>query len=270
MAIADNPERPEDDVEMGFFQHLAELRYRLVRAVWGLVPGVAIGAIFHEELLGWLLHPFNVAWESLHRQGVPLPYPRPKVIMLTPQEGFVVYVKIAFVLALLIGGPWIFYQLWQFIAPGLYRREKRMAIPFAASTSVFFICGVAFGYFVVFPLIFEYFLGFQQQLPGGVDLAAEYSLNDLVSLELKLLLGFGIVFLLPVFVWFLAAAGIVDWKQLLKFSRWWLLIAAVLSALLTPPDPVSQLMMLGPLIILYFVSILFAMMFGQKKPKAPA
>lgn len=256
---------PEDDVEMGFFAHLAELRTRLIRALLGLIPGLSVGGFFHEELLAVMLRPYHAAWHHLRAQGVELPGDVPTIITLTPYAIFVSYVKVALITGIAIGAPWIFWQLWQFVSPGLYRREKRLAAPFVAASTLFFLGGAAFGYIVVFPLLFEYFLGFAGEAIGGTVLNPQYSLDEIFTLEFRLLLAFGSVFELPVVISFLAAARIVNWRQLLRFSRWWILVSAVLSAVLTPPDWTSQLLMLIPLVLLYFVSIGLAWMFGERK-----
>jgi sec-independent protein translocase protein TatC len=253
---------PEDDVEMGFFDHLGELRFRLIRSIYGVVPGLAVGWIFREELLGALIEPFRLGWESVGMDG------DPHLVFLNPIDPFVAYLKIAVIIGVLTGGPWLFWQLWAFISPGLYRKEKRLAIPFVVVATAFFMAGLSFGYFVVFPLAFEYFLEFAVILPGGVTLEPEIAISEILTFEMRMLLAFGIVFELPVVVSFMAAANIVHWKQLLKFSRWWVLISTVLASLLTPPDVGSQLLMLGPLIILWFVSVLFAFFIqrGRKEP----
>jgi len=253
---------PEDDVEMGFFDHLGELRKRMIRALYGLIPGLVLGWIFREHLLSALVLPYSKAWRSLGMEG------DPSLVFLNPIDPLIAYLKIAATAGIFCGAPWVFWQAWAFIAPGLYRKERRMALPFAIISSIFFIGGAAFGYFVVFPLAFEYLLDLAGQLSGGLELEATIAVDKILTLEMRLLLAFGIVFELPVVLTFLAAAGIVNWKQLLGFGRWWVLIAAILSAFLTPPDVVSQLLMLGPLVVLYFASVLFAYLI-EKTRKDP-
>ena len=251
-------ERPEDDVEMSFFDHIGELRKRLVRALWGLIPGITAGWIYREELLGLLIQPFSTAWVAVEMEG------EPKLVFLNPVDPFVAYMEIAVIAGLFVGAPWVFWQLWAFVAPGLYRKEKRLALPFVIFATLFFCGGLVFGYLAVFPLAFQYFLEFAVILPGGVHLEPTIAVDEILTFELRMLLAFGIVFELPVVTTFLAAAGVVNWKQLLKFSRWWILIASIISALLTPPDVGSQLFMMVPLIVLYFVSILLAFFIGKR------
>ncbi len=250
---------PEDDVEMGFFDHLRELRFRLIRALYGMIPGIAVGWIFREHLLARLVTPFQTAWEVTGRDG------DPHLVFLNPIDPFVAYLKIAVIAGLLLAAPWVFWQLWAFISPGLYRREKRLALPFVAVSTLFFVGGTTFGYLIVFPLAFQYFLEFAVTLPGGMELEPTIAINEILSFEVRMLLAFGLVFELPVVVSFMAAAGIVHWRQLLGFSRWWILIASILSALLTPPDPGSMMLMFVPLVVLWFVSVLFAALVGRRR-----
>ena len=262
---AEVPEIPEDDVEMGFFDHLRELRTRLIRALWGMIPGIAVGWVFREHLLGYLVDPFKMAWESTGRAG------EPHLVFLNPIDPFVAYLKIAIITGLLLAAPWVFWQVWGFISPGLYRKEKRLAIPFVIVSTFFFVGGAAFGYFIVFPMAFQYFLEFAVTLPNDVSIDPEIAINEIITFELRMLLAFGLVWELPVVVSFLSAAGVVHWKQLLKFSRWWILIASILSAILTPPDPGSMMLMFVPLVVLWFISIGFAALIGRKKkPPDPA
>ena len=257
----DQADTPEDDVQMGFFQHLGELRVRLIRALWGMIPGVAVAWVFKEFLLDLLVRPYMLAFNRL---GLG----EPKLHFANPIDPFVAYLQIALITGLMASAPWLFWQVWAFISPGLYRREKRLAIPFVLASTLFFVGGALFGYFIVFPLGFETFLGFAGKLPSQtISLTPTVMINEYLSFATRMLLAFGVVFEVPVVITFLAAAGIVDWRQLLRFSRWWVLIAAVLSALLTPPDVGSQLMMLVPLIVLYFLSVGLAAIFGYRRAK---
>lgn len=250
--------RPEDDVEMGFFDHLGELRFRLIRAVYGVIPGVAIAWFAKAELLDLLLRPWVDAYKQM---GLATP---PQLHFANPIDPVVAYLKISIVAGMLLTSPWLFWQLWAFISPGLYRREKRMAIPFVLGSTFFFVGGVAFGYIVVFPLGFQTFLDFAGMLPSGdISIQPTIMINEYLTFATRMLLAFGVVFEVPVVVTALAAAGMVHWRQLLNFGRWWILISAILSAILTPPDPASQLVMMIPLIILYFMSVGLAALIGK-------
>lgn len=254
------PDAPERDVQMSFFDHLDELRRRLIRAAFGLVPGVAVAWFFKEQLLDLLVHPLVLAW---HKLGLGAP----ELHFANPVDPFMAYMKIALVVGILAASPWIFWQFWGFISPGLYSREKRLALPFVIASTTFFAGGAVFGYLVVFPLGFETFLGFAGMLPSReLKVTPTIMISEYLDFSTQLLLAFGVVFEVPVVITFLALAGIVDWKQLLQFSRWWTVAAAVLAALLTPPDVGSMMMMFVPLMVLYFVSVGIAFLVGKKRP----
>ncbi|MFW6050857.1 MAG: twin-arginine translocase subunit TatC [Myxococcota bacterium] len=258
------PEHPEDDVEMSFLDHLGELRKRLIRSLLGVVPGVVVAWLFKERLLDLLLEPFIVAWR---KRGLG----EPSVHFANPIDPFVAYLKLALVGGALAAAPWIFWQIWAFISPGLYRREKKLAVPFVLASTICFVGGALFGYAIVFPLGFETFLGFAGLLPSeSIRIHPTIMINEYLGFATRMLLAFGIVFEIPVVVTFMAAAGMVDWRQLLRFSRWWVLIATVIAAMLTPPDVGSQMLMLVPLIALYFVSIGLAWIFGFRRKKREA
>ena len=146
----------------------------------------------------------------------------------------------------MFASPWVFYQIWSFIAPGLYDKEKAYAIPFALASAVFFAGGAFFGYSVVFPLGFESLLGMGGMLPSHlIKVQPTIMIDQYLTFATRMLLAFGVVFEVPVVGDFLAMAGIVNWKQLLTFGRYWILLASIIAALLTPPDVGSMMMMLA-------------------------
>jgi sec-independent protein translocase protein TatC len=256
------PERrrvAEDDQEMTFFQHLGDLRSRLLRAVIGLVPAVAIGWLFKKEIKDFLVAPLQPAWEKLNLPGQAV------LRFSGPADAFMMYMKNSLIAGVLLASPWIFWQLWMFIAPGLYKKEKALAIPFIIASTVCFVGGAVFGYMLVFPEAFTVLLGFSDE-----TLVATLFVKDYMPFFRRMLLAFGIVFEVPVIVTFLAGAGIVTWQQLLKFSRWWIVCAAFISMLLTPQDVYTMVMMLIPRILLYFVGVGCAYVISvfQKKPSS--
>ncbi len=245
-------------------EHLSELRTRLTRSLLGLIPGVTVAWIYRAELLEWLVAPMSKAWKQL---GLG----EPTIHFANPVDLFVAYMQIALAFGLLAASPWVFWQIWGFIAPGLYSREKRYAIPFVIASTVFFAGGSLFGYSTVFPPAFEQFLGMAGNLPAGsIRVQPTIMIDEYMGFTTRLLLAFGLVFEVPVVVAFLAMAGIVNWKQLLMFGRWWVLIASVIAALLTPPDVGSQMMMLVPLVVLYYLSVGVAYVLGPKPTPASA
>ncbi|MEM9070432.1 MAG: twin-arginine translocase subunit TatC [Myxococcota bacterium] len=251
---------PEDDVEMGFFEHLAELRVRLMRALYGVVPCVAAAWFFKEYLLQAMLDPLVAAYAAL---GI-----EPEIHFKNLVDPFLAYLKISIIAGLLAASPWVFWQLWGFIAPGLYKREKLLAIPFVLVSTICFAGGSLFGYFIVFPMGFETFLSYAGDLPSGdITMQPTIMIDEYIKFSTRLLLAFGVVFEVPVVVTFISAVGLVTWRGLLKFARWWILVATLLAAFLTPPDVASQLIMLVPLIVLYFISIGIAFLIDARRAK---
>jgi len=258
--IPEPPQLPpvaEEDQAMTFFQHLNELRSRLLRSIVGLIPAVAVGWLFKKEIKDFLIAPLEPAWEKLHLPGEAV------LRFAGPADAFMMYMKNSLIAGVLLASPWIFWQLWMFIAPGLYKKEKALAIPFIIASTVCFAGGAVFGYKLVFPEAFTVLLGFSDE-----TLVATLFVKDYMPFFRRMLLAFGVVFEVPVIVTFLAGAGIVTWQQLLKFSRWWIVCAAFISMLLTPQDVYTMVMMLIPLVLLYFVGVGCAYLLGvfQKKP----
>lgn len=248
---------PEDDQEMSFFEHLAELRMRLLRAIAGLIPAIAIAWVFKKEIKDFLVAPLQPAWEQLNLPGEAV------LRFAGPADAFMMYMKNSVIAGVLLASPWIFWQLWMFIAPGLYKKEKALAIPFIIASTICFAGGAIFGYKLVFPEAFTVLLGFSDE-----TLVATLFVKDYMPFFRRMLIAFGVVFEVPVIVTFLAGAGIVTWKELLKFSRWWIVCASFLAMLLTPQDVYSMVMMLVPLVVLYYVGVAAAYLISvfQKKP----
>jgi len=255
---------PEDDVEMEFFDHLRDLRKRVSLALLGPIPGAIVAWTFKERLLDLLLTPYIDAWLEL---GLG----EPQVHISRAQELFVEYMWMAAIAGVFLGAPWIFYQLWAFVSPGLYRREKRLALPFVFASTLFFLGGAYFCYAVVLEFAMQTFLGMTGALPGErISVQPTIMVAEYLSFVTKFLLAFGVVFEVPVITTFMSAAGIIDYKDLLRFARWWILVATILAAVLTPPDVITQMIMLVPLVVLYFASIgvSYLIHFFRKKEEA--
>jgi sec-independent protein translocase protein TatC len=253
-------DQPDGDEPMTIWEHLRELRTRLVRSLLGMVPCVVIAWELREHILDFLVAPLAAAWPAMVGFG------EPKLNFANPIDPFMAYVKLSLIVGMLLSSPWLAYQAWSFVAPGLYAKEKAYAIPFALASAFFFTGGAYFGYRFVLPVGFEALLGMAGLLPSAVvKVQPVIMINEYLSFATAMLVAFGVVFEVPVVLTFLSATGIVNWKQLLGFSRYWILIAAVLSALLTPsPDVGSMLIMLAPLILLYYVSVGIAYLIGPK------
>jgi sec-independent protein translocase protein TatC len=249
-----------DDGNMTFFQHLAELRSRLVQSLVPCLPSFVGAWIYREELFSLLVLPLNKAWNAM---GLGTP----KLHFASPVDPMVVYLKQSAIVALLLSSPWVFYQLWAFIAPGLYARERRLVLPFVFASTVCFSIGGLFGWFYIFPPTFETLMEFSGQLPGGiVEIQPTLMMGEYVSFVAQMLLVFGVTFEVPVVITFLSLAGMVTHKQLLGFGRWWLVVSSLLAALLTPTqDALSMLLLLVPLVGLYYASVVVAYLIDLRR-----
>jgi sec-independent protein translocase protein TatC len=256
---------PEADVKMSIWEHLTELRVRVVRAAIGMFIGGMACWIYRVKILAWLTRPYERAW-TLH--GFP---GAPELQTLGPADAFMGYMQLSLIGGVVIGAPIIFYQLWAFISPGLYAREKRFIVPFVFFSSTLFLSGIAFAYYVAFPFTLNYFFSLLGQVDeGGLVLTQRPTLELYLDFITHMLIAFGIVFELPLFISFLVLAGIVTPKQLVKFSRWAVLGAFALGAVVTPgPEISSQVAVSGALIGLYFLSIAIAFVLKPTKKKDP-
>lgn len=234
-----------------FLSHLEELRKRLVVCAIGVGAGFVIAYIFAERLFQLLVAPLK----SVMPEG-------DQLIFTNLPEMFFAYIKVAFIAGIMAASPLIFYQLWMFIAPGLYQKEKKMAIPFVVSSTILFVGGALFGYFVVFPFGFKFFIGFSNEYVKALPSVKQY-----FSFSMKLLFAFGAVFELPVIIFFLSKMGIVTPQFLSQKRKYAILLTFALAAILTPPDVITQCMMAGPLIVLYEIGILVSRI-AQKKKEA--
>ncbi|MDM8541206.1 twin-arginine translocase subunit TatC [Desulfococcaceae bacterium HSG9] len=241
----------QEDDKLPFTAHLEELRSRLITCFIAVGVGFVLSYGFKEELFKILLMPLL----SVMKSGEEL-------IFTGLPEAFFTYLKVAFLSGLILSSPIIVYQFWMFVAPGLYNKERRTLIPIIILSSLFLIGGSLFGYFIVFPLGFKFFLGFSNE-----TIHARLSIKEYLGLASKLLLAFGIVFELPIVITFLARLGIVSVDFLKKNRKYALLLFFIGAAMLTPPDVVTQIMMALPLMVLYEISIIGARIFGRKKPE---
>jgi sec-independent protein translocase protein TatC len=255
---------PEPEHAMTLWEHLDELRSRIIRMILAFVGGGIFSWIYREELLGWLTAPFVKAWPKVGpgaAEQAALHFPSPASL-------FLAYVRLAMIGGLVFSLPFILYQLWAFIAPGLYSREKKFAAPFVISSCALFALGGWFGWRFAFPVAFQYLLGFADfKGLSGIKIEPTVMISEYIEFVTHMLLAFGFMSELPVLVFFLSIAGLVNHRHLLKFFRYFVVVAFVVAAVITPPDPMSQLMLAVPLIFLYGVSILVAFVFGRKNLK---
>ncbi|MGI9431942.1 MAG: twin-arginine translocase subunit TatC [Myxococcota bacterium] len=241
-----------DEREIPLTEHLTELRNRIAWVLLAWIAGSVAAWSFSEEIFGYLLRPATAA---LGPDGGSLQ-------AIAPTEIFFTYLKCALLAGFVISLPVTFWHLWGFIAPGLYQSERRFAAPFVLISTLLFAGGAIFGYTFVFPLVFEFFAGFSSSF-----VEAAWTMKEVFSLTTRLFLAFGVGFELPVVVFFLAASGIVEPRALLGGLKYGVLVAFVLGALLTPPDIVSQVLLAGPLTVLYVLGVLVGWIFAPKKKK---
>jgi sec-independent protein translocase protein TatC len=256
LALQTPPDEDEEllsgGAKMSFLDHLDELRKRIVNSCIALGVGVLASFAFIDRIFNFLLAPTR----KVLPQGV-------KMIYTQPGEAFGLYITISLIAGLVIASPFIMYQVWKFIAPGLYVHERRMAMPFVLLTTGGFILGAAFNHYVAFPFMMAFFASF-----NGVDLSFMPRLEDTFGLYTKMLLGMGAVFQLPAVVYFLAKLNLVTAGWLWKHGKYAVLIAYLIGAVITPTgDPVNQTIFAAPIIVLYFLSIGIAWVFGPKKSK---
>ncbi len=254
--MSDDP----DQATMSFWEHLEELRSRLIKMVLAFLAGSILAWCFREKLLMVITKPFISAWNEGNVNGTAaLHFPAPASL-------FIAYVKIAMLGGVVISLPVMLYQVWAFVAPGLYAKEKRFAIPFVFSSCGLFALGGYFGWRIVFPVAFQYLLSFAQPVGmEGFEVKPTVMIGEYLDFIMRMLLAFGAVFELPVLIFFLTIAGVINHTHLIKFARYFIVIAFVIGAVITPPDPTSQLLLAVPLCVLYVFSIGIAWLFGKRR-----
>lgn len=226
--------------------HIADLRKRLVISTLTVVAMFFVCFTFYEPILNWMMVPIEAVLPK-----------NSQMVAVEIQETFFTALKVAFFAGFIASLPVIFWQLWLFLAPGLYDHEKKLVVPFVFFATLMFLMGASFAYYVVVPFGFEFLVNF-----GSAVVTVLPSIGKYVGFFTKLLIGFGIAFELPVITFFLAKIGLVDDKMLKDFFRYAVVIIFIVAALLTPPDVLTQFLMAGPLILLYGISIYVAKIFN--------
>src|SRR3954462_12098662 len=251
---------PDDDDEspggkMSFLEHLDELRKRIVNACLAVAVGIAVTFWWINPIFNFILAPT--------RRALP---PGVKLIYTEPGEAFSLYITVALIAGVVVAAPFIMYQVWRFIAPGLYSNEKRLAIPFVLFTTIGFLAGAAFNHYIAFPFMMVFFASFNTP-----DLAFMPKLEDVFGLYSKMLIGMGIVFQMPTVVFFMAKMKLVTARFLLRHFKYAFLIIFVAAAVITPTgDMMTQAIFAAPMVGLYLLSIVIAWIVGPKRLKGPA
>ena len=246
-----------DESQAPLLDHLIELRTRLLRAIAALAVAFCICLYFASDIFGFLIHPLTEAFPP--GQG--------KLVYTKLYEAFFVELKVALFGAFMLSFPVIANQLWAFVAPGLYAKEKKAFLPFLFMTPVLFFAGASLAYLVVMPTAFKWMLGFQG-MKGGLNVEALPAAGDYLGLVMQFILAFGVSFLLPVLLLLLNRAGIVTRKQLVSLRRYVIVTITAVAAIITPPDVMSQILLLVPLWLLFEGSLLVMWLGERKEAKA--
>jgi len=243
-----------DEKKLPLTGHLQELRKRLILSFIAIGAGFILCYAFADSIFNILAAPLI---KVMPAGG--------SLIFISVAEAFFTYMKVAFIASVILVSPFVLYQIWAFVAPGLYQKEKRYVIPFVLGGSLFFAMGVLFAYFVAVPIGFKFLLGYATDFIKPMPSMKEY-----LSFSIKFLLAFGLVFEFPVVLVLLARIGVIDAKTLARQRKYAILLIFIFAAVVTPPDFISQVLMALPLIGLYELSIFLSKIVGKKKKEAPA
>ncbi|PIW28446.1 MAG: twin-arginine translocase subunit TatC [Rhodospirillales bacterium CG15_BIG_FIL_POST_REV_8_21_14_020_66_15] len=251
-----------DESKMPLLEHLLELRQRLIYCFVALIVLFFVAYGFSEHIYAFLVQPLA---DIMHQSGG-----QRRLIYTALHEAFFTYLKVSFFAALFVSFPFIAMQFWAFVAPGLYKHEKRALLPFLAATPVLFFLGGALVYYFIFPMAWKFFLGFESAgVDGSLPIQLEAKVDQYLSLVMQLIFAFGLCFELPVVITLLARIGIVSSKGLREKRKYAVVIAFVAAAILTPPDVISQIGLAVPTILLYEISIWCARLMERKRGDDP-
>jgi sec-independent protein translocase protein TatC len=252
LPVSSRPDDPDDDVEggrMSFLEHLDELRRRLVVSIAAVFVGFLVAFAFVDRVFAFIMRPLQAV---LPEGG--------KLIYTEPAEAFLLYIKAAALGGLFLALPVVLWQVWRFVAPGLYANEKKFAIPFVLMSTFFFVTGALFSHLVVFPWAWKFFAGFSTDYMQFTP-----KIQSVFSLYVRMLLALGVVFEMPTLVFFLARVGVVTPRFLVRHFKYAVLIIFIVAAVITPgPDIVSQALVAGPMVGLYIISIAIAWIFKRR------
>ncbi len=280
--MADAKRQLDENATMPFVEHLRELRVRLRNSIIGLLGGFAIAYGYKEKIALLMLEPYRQVWATLKTTNPALEEPAMYFTSMT--EPFWAFFMMSLWAGLFIASPIVFSQVWKFIAPGLYQNERRYGVGFVVASVVFFTSGALFCYFFVLEPMYSFLLGFATNnlesmagLSGGAADATPLALRPMLtiqeylSLARRMILAFGLVFELPLVIFFLSLVGAVTHRGLWKFNRWWTVISVTVGAILTPsPDIFSQILMAAPMIVLYNLSIIPAYLITKQRERQQA
>lgn len=251
----DAEEEETAGAKMSFLDHLDELRRRIIAALVGVLVGCLISFTFITKIYAFIMQPLAAMLPS-----------GSKLVYTEPTEAFMLYLKMALLAGIILAAPVILWQVWLFISPGLYAREKKIAVPFIVLGSVGFVLGAAFSHYVLFPVTWRFLASFTNEYTMFMP-----KIDSIFSLYAKMMLGMGLIFQMPTLVYFLARLGLVSARFLLRHFKYAVLIIFIIAAVITPTgDPMTQTVFAAPMILLYLISIVIAWLFGKKRQPEPA
>jgi sec-independent protein translocase protein TatC len=248
-------ESPDPMPAMSFLDHLEELRKRLVYSIIAVIAGFFVCWGYAENIFGYMQRPIM---DALHRNGM-----SEKLVYLNPTEPFNLYLKIGFMAGLFVASPVVLYQVWLFISPGLYRNEKKYVLPFMLSTVGLFLAGGFFGYKMVYPAALDFLIGYGKQFQPMI------TIGEYTDLFLTIIIGLGVIFEMPILVFFLALMGIVTPGWMWRNVRYSILVIFIIAAILTPTtDILNMCLFAAPMVVLYILSIGVAWLVHPKQRRA--
>ena len=245
-----------DDTSMNFLDHLKELRQKLIYSIIFFILSFIISFYFSQSIFEFLAKPLT----SILQDGNGLIY-------TALQEAFLTNVKVAFFTAAFISFPFLSFQIWSFISPGLLKKEKKISLPSLIAIPFLFLLGAAVVYYLISPIAWKFFLSFQTSQADSINIALQAKMNEYLSLMMTFIFAFGLAFQLPVVLLLLVRVGVLTIQQLVSFRKYAIVLAFIFAAIITPPDPFSQISLALPVIILYEVSILISRFLSKKDKK---
>ena len=245
-----------DDTSMNFLDHLKELRQKLIYSIIFFIFSFIISFYFSQSIFEFLAKPLT----SILQDGNGLIY-------TALQEAFLTNVKVAFFTAAFISFPFLSFQIWSFISPGLLKKEKKISLPSLIAIPFLFLLGAAVVYYLISPIAWKFFLSFQTSQADSINITLQAKMNECLSLMMTFIFAFGLAFQLPVVLLLLVRVGVLTIQQLVSFRKYAIVLAFIFAAIITPPDPFSQISLALPVIILYEVSILISRFLSKKDKK---
>ena len=247
--IADN----DEETSMNFLDHLKELRQKLIYSIIFFIFSFIVSFYFSQSIFEFLAKPLT----SILQDGNGLIY-------TALQEAFLTNVKVAFFTAAFISFPFLSFQIWSFISPGLLKKEKKISLPSLIAIPFLFLLGAAVVYYLISPIAWKFFLSFQTSQSDSINITLQAKMNEYLSLMMTFIFAFGLAFQLPVILLLLVRVGVLTIQQLVSFRKYAIVLAFIFAAIITPPDPFSQISLALPVIILYEVSILISRFLSKK------